>query len=84
MKTCMANMWILSKEITLNSLCVSLKAEKRKLELAEKYKELKSSGKLERYMKRKDKKMTGKERRKMPYRRDMGIEQNAGEDNSFV
>lgn len=50
-------------------MCFLLKAEKKKLELAEKYKRLKSSGKLERYLKRKGKKMTSKERKKMPHRR---------------
>lgn len=60
------------------------KSEKKKLELAEKFKELKSSGKLERYIKRKDKKMTGKERRKMPYRREIEPKRNAGEDNFFL
>lgn len=44
-------------------------SEKKKLELAEKYKRLKSSGKLEKYLKRKGKKMTNKERKKMPHRR---------------
>ena len=44
-------------------------AEKKKLELAEKFKKLKSSGKLEQYLKKKGKKVAGKERKKMPQRR---------------
>lgn len=52
-------------------LCFLLKAEKKKLELAEKYKRLKSSGKLEKYLKRKGKKMASKERKKMPHRRGL-------------
>jgi len=45
------------------------KSEKKKLELAEKFKTLKSSGKLEHYLKKKGKKATSKERKKMPRRR---------------
>lgn len=44
-------------------------AEKKKLELAEKFKKLKSSGKLEKYLKQKGKKVASKERKKMPHRR---------------
>ncbi|XP_064601944.1 ribosomal RNA processing protein 36 homolog [Liolophura sinensis] len=41
------------------------KSDKRKLELAEKYRELKKSGKLEKYLSKKRKKNSQKERRKM-------------------
>ena len=44
-------------------------ADKRKLELADKFKELKATGKLEKYLKRKGKKVASKERKKMPHRR---------------
>lgn len=44
-------------------------ADKRKLELAEKFKELKATGQLEKYLKRKGKKVASKERKKMPHRR---------------
>ena len=44
-------------------------ADKRKLELAEKFKELKATGKLEKYLKRKGKKVASKERKKMLHRR---------------
>lgn len=47
------------------------KSDKKKLELAEKFKKLKSSGKLEQYLKKRGKKNTSKERRKMPHRRVM-------------
>lgn len=47
------------------------KSDKKKLELAERYKELKSSGKLEKYLKRKGKKMASKERKRMPHRRGL-------------
>lgn len=46
-------------------------ADKKKLELAEKFKKLKSSGKLQQYLKKKGKKNTSKERKKMPHRRVM-------------
>lgn len=45
------------------------KSDKRKLELAEKFKKLKSSGKLDQYLKKKGKKVASKERKKMPQRR---------------
>lgn len=45
------------------------KSDKKKLELAEKFKKLKSSGKLEQYLKKRGKKNTSKERKKMPHRR---------------
>lgn len=44
-------------------------ADKKKLELAEKFKKLKSSGKLDQYLKKKGKKVASKERKKMPQRR---------------
>lgn len=47
------------------------KSDKKKLELAEKFKKLKSSGKLQQYLKKKGKKNTSKERKKMPHRRVM-------------
>ncbi|CAH1791959.1 unnamed protein product [Owenia fusiformis] len=46
-------------------------ADKKKLELAEKYKELKKSGKLEAYLGKKRKKNAQKERKKLPFRQDM-------------
>lgn len=46
-------------------------ADKKKLELAEKFKKLKSSGKLDQYLKKKGKKVASKERKKMPQRRVM-------------
>jgi len=42
------------------------KSEKRKLELAEKYKELKSSGQLEKYLSKKRKRNATKEKKKLP------------------
>lgn len=45
------------------------KSVKKKLELAEKFKKLKSSGKLEQYLKKRGKKNASKERKKMPHRR---------------
>lgn len=57
---------------TLKSLTILLSfptADKRKLELAEKFKKLKSSGKLDQYLKKKGKKVARKERKKMPQRR---------------
>lgn len=57
---------------TLKSLTILLSfptADKRKLELAEKFKKLKSSGKLDQYLKKKGKKVASKERKKMPQRR---------------
>ncbi|KAL9954353.1 hypothetical protein ACROYT_G041878 [Oculina patagonica] len=47
------------------------KSDKKKLELAEKFKKLKSSGKLEQYLKKRGKKNASKERKKMPHRRGM-------------
>lgn len=44
-------------------------AVKKKLELAEKFQKLKSSGKLEQYLKKRGKKNASKERKKMPHRR---------------
>ena len=41
-------------------------ADKKKLALAEKFKELKKSGKIEKYMQRKRKKNASKEKRKLP------------------
>ncbi|PFX17444.1 ribosomal RNA processing protein 36 homolog [Stylophora pistillata] len=49
------------------------KSDKKKLELAEKFKKLKSSGKLEQYLKKRGKKNTSKERKKMPHRRVMEV-----------
>jgi len=45
------------------------KSVKKKLELAGKFQKLKSSGKLEQYLKKRGKKNASKERRKMPHRR---------------
>lgn len=45
------------------------KSVKKKLELAEKFQKLKSSGKLEQYLKKRGKKNAIKERKKMPHRR---------------
>ncbi|KAL4237417.1 rRNA biogenesis protein rrp36 [Mactra antiquata] len=45
------------------------KSEKKKLELAEKYKELKESGKIEKYLSKKLKKNAQKERKKLPRQR---------------
>lgn len=42
------------------------KADLRKLELAEKYKELQKSGKLENYLSKKRKKTAQKEKKKLP------------------
>lgn len=41
-------------------------AEKKKLQLAEKYQELKKSGKLENFLSKKRKRNAGKDRRKLP------------------
>ena len=57
----------------MNATCsiVLLIADKKKLELAEKFKKLKSSGKLDQYLKKKGKKVASKERKKLPQRRDL-------------
>ncbi|XP_019404562.1 PREDICTED: ribosomal RNA processing protein 36 homolog [Crocodylus porosus] len=47
------------------------KSEKRKLELAEKYAELKRSGKLESFLSKKRKRNAIKDRRRLPFRKDM-------------
>lgn len=44
-----------------------LTADKKKLELAEKYSELKKSGKLENFLSKKRKRNAGKDRRKLPF-----------------
>lgn len=41
-------------------------ADKRKLQLAQKYEELKKSGKLDNFLSKKRKRNAGKDRRKMP------------------
>lgn len=41
-------------------------AEKKKLQLSEKYQELKKSGKLENFLSKKRKRNAGKDRRKLP------------------
>ena len=41
-------------------------ADKKKLDLAEKFKELKKSGKVEKYMQKKRKKNASKEKKKLP------------------
>ncbi|XP_031569284.1 ribosomal RNA processing protein 36 homolog [Actinia tenebrosa] len=45
------------------------KSERKKLELAEKYKKLKSSGKLEKYLSKRRKKTASKDRKHIPHRR---------------
>lgn len=45
-------------------------AEKKKLELAEKYKTLKESGKLDRYLSKKRKRNAAKERKYLPKKRN--------------
>ncbi|XP_010871364.2 ribosomal RNA processing protein 36 homolog [Esox lucius] len=45
------------------------KSDKKKLELAEKYSELKKSGKLENFLSKKRKRNAGKDRRKLPYQK---------------
>lgn len=50
---------------TLHLLCASA-AEKKKLQLAEKYEQLKKSGKLENFLSKKRKRNTTKDRRKLP------------------
>ncbi|XP_025067702.1 ribosomal RNA processing protein 36 homolog isoform X1 [Alligator sinensis] len=47
------------------------KSEKRKLELAEKYAELKRSGKLESFLSKKRKRNAIKDKRRLPFRKDM-------------
>ena len=49
-----------------NAICVVAAADKKKLALAEKFKELKKSGKIEKYMQRKRKKNASKEKKKLP------------------
>ena len=44
-----------------------LLADKKKLELADKYNELKRSGKLENFLSKKRKRNAGKDRRKLPF-----------------
>lgn len=46
-------------------------ADKRKLELAEKYKELKRSGKLEGFLSKKRKRNAAKDKRRLPFRKDV-------------
>ncbi|XP_069465005.1 ribosomal RNA processing protein 36 homolog [Ambystoma mexicanum] len=46
------------------------KSEKRTLELADKYKDLKKSGKLENFLSKKRKRNAGKDRRRLPFRKD--------------
>lgn len=46
-------------------LCFS-SADKKKLQLAERYEELKKSGKLENFLSKKRKRNAGKDRRKLP------------------
>lgn len=45
-------------------------AEQKKIELAEKYKELKSTGKLQKYLNKRRKKTASKDRKQMPQRRE--------------
>ncbi|XP_028580732.2 ribosomal RNA processing protein 36 homolog [Podarcis muralis] len=47
------------------------KSDKRKLELAEKYKELKRSGKLEGFLSKKRKRNAAKDKRRLPFRKDV-------------
>ena len=49
-----------------NAICFVAVADKKKLALAEKFKELKKSGKIEKYMQRKRKKNASKEKKKLP------------------
>lgn len=49
-----------------SSSCSSAAADKRKLQLAQKYEELKKSGKLDNFLSKKRKRNAGKDRRKMP------------------
>ena len=52
----------------LTGLCnYPLLADKKKLELADKYNELKRSGKLENFLSKKRKRNAGKDRRKLPF-----------------
>lgn len=46
-------------------------ADKQKLELAQKYKELKKSGKLESFLNKKRKRNAAKDKRKLPFRKDV-------------
>lgn len=55
---------------TLYILCVSA-ADKKKLQLAEKYEQLKKSGKLENFLSKKRKRNTMKDRRKLPGQQSM-------------
>lgn len=45
-------------------------AEMQKMELAEKYKQLKKSGKLESFLNKKRKRNAAKDKRKLPFRKD--------------
>ena len=49
------------------SLCISSAAVEKQLDLAEKYKELKKSGNVEKYLSKKRKKAAAKDRKKLPY-----------------
>ena len=48
-------------------LCISSAAVEKQLDLAEKYKELKKSGNVEKYLSKKRKKAAAKDRKKLPY-----------------
>ncbi len=52
---------IFNKSIFSNHFKIKLKAEKKLMELAEKYKELKKSGKIEKFLAKKRKKQLGKD-----------------------
>ena len=48
-------------------------AEKKKLELVDKYKELKDTGKLEKYLSKRRKRNATKERKFLPYKGDQDV-----------
>lgn len=60
--------------IFLSPLCCRPAAEKKKLQLAEKYEELKKSGKLENFLSKKRKRNAGKDRRKLPKQAVWGVQ----------
>lgn len=53
-------------QLVKSLLCCFFAADKKKLQLAEKYQELKKSGKLENFLSKKRKRNAGKDRRKLP------------------